>query len=221
MTASLLLVRHAQSANNSQAEQYRVPDPTITALGEKQSDRLAEAMVAMRPTVLMTSPFLRSIQTAQRTAAMTGLKPIVRQDLFEQGGCYRGYLAQDRHPMPGMNRRQLESLCPGWEIDSRIGESGWNDLDAYEDLESARQRARRIADWYGQSQWVDRDRVAMIIHADFKLRLIEAFLDRDDIEEPFGEVINTSISRLSRHGRRWRLDFWNSHQHLEPELITA
>jgi hypothetical protein len=64
------------------------------------------------------------------------------------------------------------------------------------------------------------ERWGMIIHADFKLRLLEAMLDRDDLEEHLGEVVNTSISHLSQDGRKWKLEFWNSYQHLPPEEVT-
>jgi 2,3-bisphosphoglycerate-dependent phosphoglycerate mutase len=220
MNPCLLLVRHAQSANNSQAEELRVPDPTITKLGELQSKRLAEALVALKPTVLLTSPFIRSIQTARPVAAQTGLRPSIRQDLYEQGGCYRGYRKNDRHPMPGMNRTELEAHCPSWDIDARIGDSGWNDLTVYEDMKTARERAHRVADWFTSSPEFSSQRVAMVIHADFKIRLLEAFLKRDDLEDHLGEVVNTAITKLSLGAGRWKLDFWNSHQHLEAEHVT-
>lgn len=221
MPACLLLVRHAQSANNAQHESLRIPDPPITALGEVQSQRLALAMPAWNPTLVLVSPFLRSIQTAMPLVASTGAPARIRQDIFEQGGCYRGYRIDDRHPMPGMNRDELVSLCPDWEIDPRIGEQGWNDLSAYESLEAARARARRVVAAIASDATLREHRVALVIHADFKLRMLEACLERDDLEERLGDVINTSITRLTHAAGRWKLDVWNSHQHLEPELVTS
>ncbi len=221
MSPALYLVRHAQSANNAQSEQNRVPDPPITPIGETQAQRLGDALERLKPSRLIVSPFLRSIQTALPTAHRTGLRPYIHREIYEQGGCYRGHAVGDRHPMPGMNRSELQTLCPDWEIDDRIGLVGWNELKYYEDIEQARLRAVQVARWLVESKWSTGERIAMIIHADFKLRMLEALLDRDDLENHFGEVVNTSITKVTRSGSRWRLDFWNAHQHLEDELITT
>jgi 2,3-bisphosphoglycerate-dependent phosphoglycerate mutase len=221
MSPCLFLVRHAQSANNAQAEHQRIPDPPITPLGETQSQRLAEAMASFRPTHLFTSPFLRSIQTTRGVAEQLRLQPTIHRELFEQGGCYRGHAVGDRHPMPGMGRRELQELCPSWTVDPLIPEAGWNTLSRYEEIDQARDRARRVAGWISSSMQHAEDRWAFIIHADFKLRILEALLDRNDLEEHLGDVINTSISRLSWQQGKWKLDFWNSYQHLDPDLVTA
>jgi 2,3-bisphosphoglycerate-dependent phosphoglycerate mutase len=221
MSPCLFLVRHAQSANNAKAEDQRIPDPPITPLGETQSQRLATALSALQPTHLFTSPFLRSIQTTRAAANLLRLQPTIHRELFEQGGCYRGHAVGDRHPMPGMGRSQLQALCPNWTIDPLIPETGWNTLSEYEEIDQARERARRVAAWLSSQTHRSEERWALIIHADFKLRILEALLDRNDLEEHLGDVINTSISRLSWNQGRWRLDFWNSYQHLVPELVTA
>jgi 2,3-bisphosphoglycerate-dependent phosphoglycerate mutase len=221
MSPCLYLVRHAQSANNALDEQLRIPDPPITPLGETQSERLAVALDKLELTQMWVSPFLRSVQTARSAAQRIGLRPRIRRDIFEQGGCYRGYARGDRHPMPGMGREELAQLCPDWAIDPDIGSAGWNPLDHYEELDEARARAVSVVQWIEGSSWAEQDRLALIIHADFKLRMLEALLDRDDLEAHLGEVVNTSITRVSRSASRWRLDFWNSHQHLESELVTS
>lgn len=227
MSLSLFLVRHAQSANNAQDESLRVPDPPITPLGCRQAQRLAEALTPLGLTRLYASPFLRSIQTARDAASRLRLQPIVHRELFEQGGCYRGFAHGDRHPVPGMGRGALKQLCPTWEIDPEIPERGWNTLDHYEILPEARERAKRVAAWieYTYHELGDcresGERWGMVIHADFKLRLLEALLRREDLEEHLGDVVNTSISRLTRSNGTWKLDFWNAHQHLEPDEVTT
>lgn len=242
MSLSIFLVRHAQSANNAQDEHLRIPDPPITLLGHKQAQRLARALAPLGLTRLYTSPFLRSIETTRDAASTLGLQPFIHRDLFEQGGCYRGHAAGDRHPMPGMGRSTLQKLCPSWSIDPEIPDKGWNTLDHYEILAEARERAKRVATWIeststgftrsdssrsdssrsvsGQTL-ASGERWGLIIHADFKLRLLEALLQQDDLERHLGEVVNTSISRLTRCNGTWKLDFWNSYQHLEPHEVTT
>jgi len=218
----LLLIRHAQSQNNALKDQFRVPDPNITDLGVIQAEKLATSVERLAPTVLYCSPFLRSLETTKRIADKTGNFPIVRQDIYEQGGCHRGYLAGQRVAELGMNRETLSRHYAGWHLDERINDQGWYDLDHYETVHEARQRARRVRQWYESETQLHcvQDRVAMVIHADFKLRLLEAFLDDDTIKEQLGEIINTSITRLSLNQGRWRIDYWNVFSHLDPHEIS-
>ncbi|MBU6174768.1 MAG: histidine phosphatase family protein, partial [Planctomycetes bacterium] len=92
----LYLIRHAQSENNAKPDAERIPDPGITPLGVEQSERLAASIDRYRPTRLYCSPFLRSLQTLSPVAKKLQLQPRVRQDLYEQGGCHRGYVDGQR-----------------------------------------------------------------------------------------------------------------------------
>ena len=219
----LLLIRHAQSQNNALEDRFRVPDPDITALGVAQSKKLALSIAKLAPTVVYCSPFLRSLETTRWIADQIGAAPIVRQDIYEQGGCHSGFQAGRRIAQMGMNRETLSRQYAGWHLDERIGDEGWYDLDHFETAEEARNRAYQVRKWYeSESQMHSaQDRVAMVIHADFKLRLLEAFLEDDSIEKQLGDVVNTSISRLSLSKGRWRMDYWNVFSHLDPHEIST
>lgn len=219
----LILIRHAQSENNALPDHLRVSDPNITALGELQAKKLATAVRSLEPTILYCSPFLRSLETTRPVAEATGLNPIVRQDIYEQGGCHRGYLPNPRIPEPGMSRETLTERYANWKLDERIDSTGWFDLDHYETRQEANQRARCVMNWLETEaiSHTPNDRIAMVIHADFKLRLIETLLDDIDIESKLGEIVNTSITRLSKISGRWRLDYWNVFSHLDGKEISA
>ena len=219
----LLLIRHAQSQNNALEDRYRVADPGITDLGIAQSKKLAAMVAQLAPTVVYCSPFLRSLETTRWAIEPLKSVPIVRQDLYEQGGCHSGYQEGQRIAHLGMNRETLARNYSGWQLDDRINQEGWYDLDHYESAEEARKRAIRVRKWFeSESQTHSaQDRVAMVIHADFKMRLVEAFLEDDEIEEQLGEIVNTSITRLSRSKGRWRMDFWNVFSHLDPHEISC
>ena len=218
----LLLIRHAQSENNALDDQFRVPDPNITDLGIAQSKKLAVAVRKLSPTVVYCSPFLRSLETARWIVGSNEAVPIVRQDIYEQGGCHSGYQPGRRVAEKGMNRETLSREYSGWHLDERISDNGWFDLDHYETAKEARERALRVRKWYeSESQMhTAQDRVAMVIHADFKMRLLEAFLGQESIEEQLGDIVNTSITRISQVKGRWRLDYWNVFSHLEPHEIS-
>lgn len=220
-TPTLYLIRHAQSTNNANPEPERIPDPPLTELGTQQAKALSTYVPNIQPTHLLTSPFLRTLQTTQPLAASTGLTPHIHAQLFEQGGCYSGYQAIGKRPEPGLRRKEIEEGFPGWHIDPTIDEQGWNKLPQYESTDMARDRANHVATWL-QSEFHSRPvRILVVIHADFKLRLLESLLKRDDIEHAFGPVINTSITALRLEPSGWRLDTWNSHQHLPNQWITS
>ena len=219
----LLLIRHAQSENNALEDQFRVPDPDITELGVAQSKKLALSIAKLAPNVVYCSPFLRSLETMRWIAEQMSAVPIVRQDIYEQGGCHSGFQTGRRTAQLGMNRATLSRQYAGWHLDERIGDDGWYDLDHYETTDEARKRAHQVRKWYESETQMHsaQDRVAMVIHADFKLRLLEAFLEVDSIEEQMGDIVNTSISRLSLSKGRWRIDYWNVFSHLDPHEIST
>ena len=217
----LFLIRHAQSANNAKPDSERVPDPGITELGVEQSKLLASFIHRFEPTLLYCSPFLRSLQTLKPSASALGLMPIIRQDLFEQGGCHRGFETGKRFAEPGMTRRELETHYSGWELDPRITEHGWNPLKEYETTSQARLRAHEVCRWFDNEPRHSTHRVAMMIHADFKVRLRESFLGIEDLDSHVAEPINTSISCLIKSNGRWQLDFWNHFHHLPDHLVSS
>lgn len=217
----LFLIRHAQSENNAKPDCERIPDPGITETGIKQADYLASRIDRYAPTLIYTSPFLRTLQTVAPLALTAGLHPIIRQDLFEQGGCYSGHEAGKRNPERGMPRSKIQSLYPRWPVDDRIGESGWNELPCYETVQMARERARRVRAWYESEMHLHAQRrVMMMIHADFKVRLLEALLEIDDLDPVVSEPINTSVSCLIYDNKRWKLHYWNDFHHLPKDLVT-
>ncbi|XZE22059.1 histidine phosphatase family protein [Pirellulaceae bacterium SH449] len=218
----LFLIRHAQSENNAKAEAERVPDPAITQLGAEQAERLVPCLHRIEPDIVYCSPFLRTIQTLQPAAKSAGLTPIIHPEIFEQGGCYSGHLVGQRKPSPGMSRDEIAELCPDWSIHPDVSEQGWNRMTAYETITEARVRARRVRSWYeSETEMHNARRVAMMIHADFKLRMLEAFLGIDDLEPYLTEPYNTSITWIVRTGGSWQLRLWNDHHHLPNSHLTV
>jgi hypothetical protein len=148
--------------------------------------------------------------------------PVIHPDIYEQGGCYAGHLVGEREPRPGMSRTEIASLCPGWIIHPDISDVGWNRLEQYETINGARERASQVRNWYERESDVhSRSKVVMMIHADFKLRLLEAFLGINDLDPYFADPYNTSITWLVRNNGKWRLRLWNDHNHLPETHLTT
>ncbi len=229
----LLLIRHAQSANNALPESQRVSDPGLTTLGHSQADALADWLCSYRPTELICSGFRRALDTTRPIAQKLSLRPKVRMDLFEQGGCYTGYLPEKKAAATGMGLSEIRETYGDWHIDDRISEHGWYHGCELENDHQARARADRVAQWV-VDELVSRNptgdeiyRPALVIHADFKALLLESLLCGQQIPTFFAsrpylvsEFWNASVTQLTWIGHHWQLDFWNSISHLPTEHWT-
>lgn len=222
----LYLIRHAQSSNNAQPEHQRVEDPGITEVGRQQAERLAAWTRTLEIDTLITSPFLRTLQT---TASMLQVSPRhvhVWHDLFERGGCFRGHGPQATEGGPGLGRSEIAGRLNsqegnGCSIDESIGEQGWwFGKDRETDGEAAA-RARAVKDRLIRTFGSDGRVVVAVIHADLKRLLLTEMLEpRMDVAR-FGLLRNTGISKLNYDGLDWSLDWFNSVSHLPAELIGA
>lgn len=228
----LVLIRHAQSANNALGEKLRVPDPSITDIGKQQAKRLADWLQQYPPTHLYCSGFRRAIETSKPIAEQLNLPAFVRHDLYEQGGCYEGYLPGKMKSSPGMGRATIAELCPDWMIDDRISDLGWYCDRDLETDEEAVLRAQSVSQWIRSEligAWQNQKtlhRIAMVIHADFKALLLRELLRNQDgsdgvpAEHNLYQIWNTSVTQLTWNAPSWRIDFWNSIRHLDPDLLT-
>jgi 2,3-bisphosphoglycerate-dependent phosphoglycerate mutase len=211
----LYLIRHAQSLNNALPEEQRVEDPPLTEIGHEQASRLARVLPELRLTKIVTSPFLRTLQTTEHLRKTTGLVPHVRIELHEHGGCVSGNWLVGHRGRPGMNREEILTQFAGYEVAVDINGDGWWRNQPYETVEAAQLRAstlleRTIADYAATDA-----RIAYVMHADFKRMFLEVF-HRQPLMCPF----NASISRLTITPEGARLDDYNNVMHLSSDLWT-
>lgn len=168
----LFLIRHAQSANNASPASQRVADPPLTELGRAQSVYLAGHLAALEIDHLLTSPFRRTLQTAEYLRHATGRTPTVDVDLHEAGGCVTGIELPDLVGCPGMTRSEILHAYPQYDVDPAIGDQGWWRSRPYESDDQALARAARLlartrARWGATDQ-----RVAFVTHGGFTMQLL-------------------------------------------------
>ncbi len=227
----LLLIRHAQSANNALPESQRVPDPGLTELGYRQANALAEFFHSRPPTHLYCSAFRRALETTFPIVKKLQLTPEVRWDLFEQGGCYEGYISGKTKPFAGMGRSQIRESFGDWKIDPQILDDGWYRGHPLESDQMAVARAERVANWLTHEIVPEHrerkapSRIACVIHADFKILLLQSlmkFATRNSSSEFTSfyqrgqEPWNTSLTELEWRSGEWHLNSLNQVPHLEP-----
>ncbi|MDQ6781986.1 MAG: histidine phosphatase family protein [Actinomycetota bacterium] len=98
----LVLARHGQTTWNVEGRFQGQADPPLDATGWVQAERLASALVGLRPDVLVSSDLLRALQTASTVSVACGLEvtvdPALREvDLGGWEGLYR-HQAAERFP---------------------------------------------------------------------------------------------------------------------------
>lgn len=211
----LFLIRHAQSANNALPESQRVPDPALTELGREQAHLLGKWLPELGITRLITSPFLRTLQTTALIHDAAGLVPEVRTPLHEKGGCYLGYEPERLQGQPGMTRLEIEEAFRNFRVADDIDHQGWWKGRPYESHAEAVKRAelllRTTIEEFGQSE----ERVAYVMHADIKVLFLEHFHAK-----PLGCPSNACVTHVTIQGDRAVLADFNRTEHLGESLIS-
>ncbi len=227
MTRSLttfLVIRHAQSANNALPEHQRVCDPGLTPLGIQQANALAEFLRREPIAKIYCSGFLRSIETAAPLSSRLNIPVYVHSKLFEVKGCYSGYLAEHMRSEPGLGRAQILAKYSHWEIDEAIDDNGWNFGRQLELDHEADERAAEVASWMRDlhiKKVAGGSQIAMVIHADFKVKLLNAIVDLGAQTfanaRPWNDYDphNTSITRVSFSEHAIQIHEYNTVDHLK------
>lgn len=220
----LYLIRHAESANNAGPTYQRVEDPEITPVGRLQAGHLADWLATLTADAMITSPFLRTLQTAIPILKSTSHSLEIWHNVFERGGCYRGYDDTNLAGAMGMGRgqilRTLGQFSGRCVLDESIDDAGlWGEKEPESDSE-AENRAHEVCDRL-LTEFTDDQVVVLLIHADLKrLMLTEMMADQVDVAK-LGPMRNVGITKVNRVDDRWQLDYFNSVTHLPARLITG
>ena len=220
----LYLIRHAESENNAKPLEQRVEDPPITAIGHRQAACLADWLKTLPMDFLVTSPVKRALQTTRYIHDSTGQHVHVWSNIFEQGGIYRGHGPDAVEGGPGLTREEVVEHLSGVQhrctLDDEISVSGWWGGRPRETDQEAKVRAAQVVDQvlkvFNPGQVV-----VMVIHADFKRKLLVEMIGQSTDPLQFGRLRNTGVTKLDLQGDRWQLDWFNSVTHLPAEWITG
>eukprot|EP00667_Euglena_gracilis_P018526 EG_transcript_19682 len=221
MSVTLLLVRHAQSANNVKnkaegSETGREADPGITDVGVEQAQLLAEYLRGLRddPVAplridrLLTSAMTRTLETCRPVCAALGLGAHVVADLHEQGGLFVGprtAAVSDLLGSPvlaGMTAAELKARYPFVESAGGVGETGWWNRP-YESVPETNRRAHRVVELFKDLAYrFDGQTILVMTHGWFIEILMKALLglrmpvDRSDLGPVYMPTYCTSVSTV-------------------------
>lgn len=224
----LFLIRHGQSSNNADPDGERHHDPPLTEVGDQQAEHLAEWAKTMGFTRIVCSPFLRTLQTAERVRRATGVEAEIWVDVHEQGGCVigpdpmSGGVEVDFEGLPGMTADEIRDGYPHFKLPAEIDHQGWWKTRPFEPLEQAQQRANAVAAQTREQFAHSDERIALVFHGMFKKLMINSFFDKTMVEHNWLAVaFNTGISRVTITPGLTRLSYYNSIAHLPEPLLTS
>lgn len=220
----LYLIRHAESQNNAKPAYNRVEDPALTAVGRLQAQYLAQWTQGLEIDMLITSPVLRALQTARSIHESTGQHVHVWDNVFEQGGVFRGFGLDANQGGAGMTRRQVHqhaardaSLCT---LDRSIGETGWWGRPRETKME-AWHRANMVAKRLVACVNKQAKTLVVVTHADFKRKLLLTLLPEYLGTNQINRLSNTGVTKLEWDPSGWRLDYLDEVTHLPARLVTG
>lgn len=186
-TATVVLVRHAESEWNASGRWQGHADPPLSATGSLQARALAERMAGQRATVLVSSDLRRAVETAEALGDVLGLAPKSDPRLREL----------DVGRWSGLRRDEIAALDPEGLArfesgDPRVRPGGG------ESRAAIRARARRaIAHWIGLEP---HGRIVVVTHLGF----IRALLPGEDPDNAqwLEVTARDALTRRRRHDAR-------------------
>ena len=200
----LYIARHGESLGNT-GENNGV-DPELSSLGREQSARLAERMKSVHLDTIISSPFIRAVQTAKETAELKGMEIEILPLLFEVG-TEIGY--------EGIGLDGLKKIYPNLTM--------YSDGNGYplsledEDVSQTYQRAKEAIDRI-KARFGENSTVMIFAHGTFNNFLTSAAIGidvRDDFNFCQENTGLTCIRFVKDNGKdKTKLEFSNDYCHL-------
>jgi broad specificity phosphatase PhoE len=242
----LYIIRHAQSTNNAASDKERTFDPSLTEIGFRQAELVADYLAHSTPpddqifqaysqnghapaygfgiTRLYCSPMRRALLTVQPISAALGLAPEVWIDIHEHGGIYLDY-PDERGTVgfPGMTRAEITDQFGHYLLPEGLTDQGWwNPTYGMESTEASIERAGKVAASLHAQAAASQERIGIVTHGTFANHLIYAIFDQKPGRRLFYFHYNTAITRIDFYkDGSLGLVYLNRIGHLPLELVTA
>ena len=176
------LARHGRTALNAGGRLRGLSNPPLDSVGEAEAQRLAVALAAYTPAMVISSPLQRAVSTAEAIGAAAHVAVVVDERLNDR----------DYGPWTGQPRAEVEhrfgsvDQAPGVEPAATVAARAW-------------------AAWTELTSEYSDGPLVMVSHDAFNtalLRTLDPALD--------GVTQRTACyNQLTRVGGRWRVDFYD------------
>ncbi len=203
----IYLVRHGETNLNAK-DVYQFPDTLLSKTGLKQSKSLANRFKNIKVDKIFSSPYKRTIQTAEMIKDITGKDIEYVEDLKE---------LTKPSQMIGKKYKDPEIERIKEEIASHTNNPMWHysDEENFFDLVG---RAKRIIKMLEDMEYGD---VVLVMHEGIMKVLISVLIFGNNITPElfdkiyfFLRIKNTGITVLELNNGDFKLITWNDHAHL-------
>jgi len=224
---------------NDEYLRIRYPDAPLSALGREQAKLLggfigekingvqsatvgdASGFDEFTFTHMYVSPMARTLDTASPVAEALDIKPVIWEDLHEQGGLWiqEGTKAE-KIPQPGLTPAQIKEKYPRFTIPKTMPADGWWNRP-HEKMEECHQRSGRVLEELLKKHAHTDDLVAMVSHGIFfnSLMFHLCGFAPEDARFYFG-IQNVSITRLDINNEVKKLVYQNRVEFLPDNMIS-
>ncbi len=198
----IYLIRHGQTDSNVLHYWAGQGIDPLNPTGHLQAQRVAERLAKKSLDVLYSSDSIRTMQTAQHIAEVTGLEIYPDPRLREiDTGHYQGFhtaqiKAVDSERLAAFREDPFNVRIPGGE---HLNDQADRVEAAFKDITAAHPGAR----------------VCIVTHGGAIASLIYVLNDRDE-QARHVDLYNTSITTLRGENGTWEVMKVNDHAHLEP-----
>ncbi len=142
----MILVRHGQSEWNAAYTRTRIdpdiPDPPLTAEGRRQAAEAATVLAELRIERLLTSPYVRALETAEIIAARLEV-PVVVEPLVRERAAFSCDIGTPRSRLatrwPRLRFDHVDEIW--WPSAAETDDQLWHRCDRF------RVAARALQDW--------------------------------------------------------------------------
>jgi broad specificity phosphatase PhoE len=180
----LTIVRHGQCLAQCEPSAQGDPDSALSPVGEQQARRAGERLSAMQVTHLVSSPLLRTLDTAQIIAETVGMESVEVWMQIREGfsGSHRGY-----------GRMDLTRRYPRASLPAALADDGWaHGDDTYDSFFArAQETVMMLRDRFATS-----DHVVLVTHGGFANYLLHVLLQIRPSTPTWFELANGSLTRI-------------------------
>jgi len=203
----LYLVRHGESVGNISPGED-MPDCPLTDLGEKQANLVVQGLIDAEITHIISSPLIRTLQTAQPFARKINKPIIVMNNAYE---------IRELESCKGARLSDLMEQFPEARFDEDFEPNGWH-YEGYETPSSIMKRAANIVEQL--KQYPENAKIAMFAHAGLNQYLIRELIGLTDSIHIHFRQKNTCINWFTIEKEFTRVNKLGDVSHLQ-ELSTT
>ncbi|MCJ7842285.1 histidine phosphatase family protein [Lederbergia sp. NSJ-179] len=202
----LYLIRHGESEGNRTGRD--IPDCPLTNLGEKQANLVVQGLIDAEITHILSSPLIRTLQTAQPFAKAVNKPIFVLRDAYE---------VRTLESCKGARLSDLVEQFPEAKFPEDFEPDGWP-YPGKETPPIIMKRAANLAKHL--KQYPDDAKIAMFAHGTLNNYLIKELIGLTDGSDVYFRQENTCINWLTITEEFTRVNKIGDINHLR-ELSTA